>query len=69
MADFKLSAICPAYKIFLSKHTTTIALFLSHIMEKTLRNMYDTHSTCQGFFNGAVINNIYPDKLLILKLF
>jgi len=38
-------------------------------MEKTLRNMYDTHSMCQGFFSGAMINNIYPDKLLILKLF
>jgi len=30
--------------------------------------MYDTHSTRQGFFCGAVINNIYPDKLLILLL-
>lgn len=59
----------PGYKLFLSRHITTIALFLRHFIEKTTRNMYDTHSTCQGFFYGMVINNIYPDKLLILKLF
>ncbi len=58
-----------AYKLFLSPHTTTIALFLPYFIEKTLRNMYDTHSKRQGFFYGAMINNIYPDKLLILKLF
>jgi hypothetical protein len=57
-----------AYKKYLSKHTTTIALFFTLIIEKTARSMYDTHSTRQGLFYGVVINNFNPDKLLIYRL-